>query len=100
MPVEFVAATPIEVYTITAADYAVAVGVGFLLILLAVALTALVLSPERSEPTTPVEADAPEAVKTVELPRRSGPRTGTIHAPQYRRSEDDTVVIKPAETRR
>ncbi len=105
MPVEFVAATPIEVYTITAADYLVAVGMGMLLALIAAGFGAWVFS-QGGEPTAPdrVEVDSPESVKTLdlaELPaRRSGPRTGTIHAPQYRRSDDDTVVIKPAETRR
>lgn len=46
-------------------------------------------------------ADA-ECAEAVELPSRRlpPPRTGTIHAPQYRRSDDDTVPIEPAETRR
>ncbi|MCG5464158.1 hypothetical protein MED01_002323 [Micromonospora sp. MED01] len=101
MSVELHAATPIEVYTITAADYAVAVGVGMLVALLAVTVTAWVFWPEKPDTTpTPVEVDAPEALKTWEIPRRSGPRVvATIHAPQYHRSNDDTQVIEPAETR-
>ena len=103
MPVELFAATPIEVYTITAADYLVAVGMAGLLALLAAGLGALVFSlgGEPADPE-PSEVDSPEAADTVELPRRrSGPRTGTIHAPQYHRPSDDaTVVIERVETRR
>lgn len=101
MPVELYGATPIEVYTITAGDYLVAVVVGMLVALLAAGFAAWVFWPEQPEPTPPpVAVDPPEAVETVEIPRRSGPRTGTFHAPQYRRSDDDTVVINRAETRR
>lgn len=99
MLVELHTGTPIEVVTITATDYAIAFGISILLILLAVALTALVLSPEQSEPTpAPAVVDAPEAVKTVELPpRRPGLRAvPTIHAPQYQRPapDEDTVFIE------
>lgn len=89
---------PVEVYVITPADYLGAVAAWFGVTLLATGFAVWVFWPEKTPP--PVEVDAPEAVKTVELPRRSGPRTGTIHAPQYRRSDDDTVVIEQAGTRR
>ncbi|MET8278206.1 hypothetical protein [Micromonospora sp. NPDC005174] len=89
--------------TITAADYLVALASWFGLTLLAVGVAVLLLRPSLDQPEPQqVETDSPEAAKTVELPaRRPGLRTApTIHAPQYRRSDDDTVVIKPAETRR
>lgn len=106
MPVEFHAATPFEVYTITAADYGITVAVGILIALLAAGLGMWVFWPER-EPTStpaPTEVDSIGAAKTVEIPRRSGPRTApTIHAPQYGqhvRPDDVTVVMQRAETRR
>ncbi|MEV5211408.1 hypothetical protein AB0K35_28430 [Micromonospora sp. NPDC053740] len=105
MPVEFHAATPIEVYTITAADYLTAVAVGFVLVLAAAGFAAWVFSAGTGSEPTPPEVDARAAAETVELPeevrrRSSGPRTGNLHGPVYHRSADDTVVIKPAGTRR
>ncbi len=104
MFVDATAATPIEVATITAADYLVAVGLGLALALAAAALGAWVILLGREYEPTPPETDSQEAVETQELPesvrRRPGPRTGTLHGPVYRRSDDETVVIEPAETRR
>ncbi|MEV1013707.1 hypothetical protein AB0I89_23440 [Micromonospora sp. NPDC049801] len=103
MSVEFTA-TPIEVATITAADYLVAVGLGFVLALAAAALGAWVFSQGGECEPPPADTDSWESAETQELPesvrRRSGLRTGTLHGPVYRRSDDDTVVVKPAETRR
>jgi hypothetical protein len=99
--VEFTAAAPAEAFVITPADYArwVAAWVG--VTLLAVSFTAWVFWPRESGTPAPPETDSREAAETVELPRRrSGPRTGTLHGPKYRRSDDDTVVIDRSETRR
>ncbi|MEV1315304.1 hypothetical protein AB0J14_04385 [Micromonospora arborensis] len=60
-----------------------------------------VMWPQRSAADEFEDAEARvECAETEELPRRSGPRTApTIHAPQYRRSDDDTVVIEQAGAR-
>ncbi len=101
MPVEFHAATPIEVYTITAADYGIAVAVGMVLALVAAVLGAWVIRLGAAPEQPPAEPDSRESAETVELQRRrTGPRTGSLHGPVYRRSDDETIVIPPAETRR
>lgn len=74
-----------------------------LVVFTAVVFLAGVLSvmwPQRSRAEECADTERAEA---VELPSRRlpPPRTAsTIHAPQYRRSDEDTVVIEPAETRR
>ncbi|MER7331601.1 MULTISPECIES: hypothetical protein [unclassified Micromonospora] len=89
---------PIEVYFVTAEDVLVAFVAWVVVTLAAVWFAVWVLRPRPAD-TTPAESR--ECAETVELPRpRShGPRTGTIHAPQYQRAaantaDDDTVFIE------
>jgi hypothetical protein len=85
---------PIEVYTFTPADYAIGFLAMLVLLLTAMSAVAWVMSSpaDGGQP----DEDAVESAETVELPRRSGPRsTGTVCAPGYRRdaADDPTVVI-------
>lgn len=84
---------PIEVYTITPLDYLTAFAAALALVLLAMAAVMAVMWPDAR---ADVDEDAVESAETVELPRRSGPRsTGTVCGAGYRRetADDVTTVI-------
>ncbi|GGM26592.1 hypothetical protein GCM10011608_09250 [Micromonospora sonchi] len=87
---------PIEVYGITAADYGQAFVVMLALVLLAMGLVYLVMRPDLADgcqaDVDGPEADSVESAETVELPRRTGPRTGTVCDPRNRSVDPDELT--------